>query len=100
MLLMVYFITDSKIMFNICYGIIIGLPVRSTPNQDKKKKERKMRTKLPEGFASPLPASMGPFSLGRERVISDCLANRLNWESIWNEHKIIACRYWAYIYAE
>ena len=85
-------------MFNICYGIIIGLPVRATPNQDKKK--GKMRTKLPEGFACPIPASMGPFFAGRKRVISDCLANRLYWESIWNEHKIIACRYWPYIYAE
>ena len=44
---------------------------------------------LPEGFACPISLSMGPILVGREQVISGRLANRFNWESIWNEHKII-----------
>ena len=32
---------------------------------------------------------MGPILVGRGQVISGRLANRFNWESIWNEHKII-----------
>ena len=44
-------------------------------------KKTKWRMELPEGFACPIPPSMGQFS-------------KLVWTSIWNEHKVIAWSYW------
>ena len=60
---MVYFITDSKIMFNICYGIIIGLPVRATPNQEKKKEE-KCGQSSQKALRVPSPLQWGRFLRG------------------------------------
>ena len=66
-LLMVYFRTDTKIMFNICYGIIIGLPVRATPNQDKKKygqsSQKALRVSLPLQWGRFLRGGNGSFQI-------------------------------------
>ena len=40
------------------------------------RKKTKWLTELPEGFACPIPASMGPIFAGRGRVISGLLADR------------------------
>ena len=39
-------------------------------------KRQKWRTELPEGFACPIPPSMGPIFAGRGRVISGRRANK------------------------
>ena len=44
--------------------LFIGLPLRATLNQVCQKKT-KWRTELPESFACPIPASMGPILRGR-----------------------------------
>ena len=55
--------------------LFLGLPVSATPNQVCQKKT-KWRTELPEGFACPIPTSMGPIFAGRGRVILGLLADR------------------------
>ena len=49
--------------------VIIGLPVRAMPNQEMRSKffskETKWWMELPEGFACPIPPSMGPIFVGR-----------------------------------
>ena len=60
-----------------------ALPVRAKPNQKNEKqhsfrgmsKKTKWWTELPEGFACPIPPSMGPIFAGRRRVISGRRAN-------------------------
>ena len=51
-------------MFNICYGIIIGLPVRATPNQEKKKK--KNADKAPRRLCVSHPHFNGAVFCGEE----------------------------------
>lgn len=58
---------------------IIGLPVRATSNQEMSclyVKKTKWPTELPEVFACPILVSMWLIFVGRERVISDILADR------------------------
>ena len=64
--------------------LFIGLPVRATCNSEMRskfflcqKKKTKWRTELPEDFACPIPASVGPIFAGRGQVISGHLVNRI-----------------------
>ena len=67
--------------------IFIGLPV--APNSGMGflyLKKTKWRTAHPEGVTCPTP--------------NFCWEEKGQWQSIWDEHKIIAWSYWSYIRAE
>ena len=51
-------------------------------------KKTKWQTKFPEGFASPIPPSMGPHFTGRGWVISGRLANRFG-SRFWTNTKLL-----------
>ena len=61
---------------------MIGLPVRAMPNQKMEatsslcSKKTKWWMELPEGFAYPIPPSVGPIFAGRGQLISGFLVNR------------------------
>ena len=61
--------------------LLLGCPWGQCQSRNEKQilsmsKETKWWMELPEGFACPIPPSMGPILVGRRRVIPNHLANR------------------------